>query len=97
MTKPVGTFRPSKEVVLDARDLLAALQSPDIGGEDGRRQAIARYLAGGDGWRDASQALGGAFTALPGFQSAGGKDDGGINQQVSEYLQRGPHKSGSPG
>ena len=39
-------------------DLLAAHGEQDAAA---RQHAIACYLAGGDGWRDAVKALGGAF------------------------------------
>jgi hypothetical protein len=56
-----GDFRPDAEAPLTLEELLALL---DGGGEDERRtreHAIACYLSGGDGWREALKTLGGTF------------------------------------
>ncbi|QNM81949.1 hypothetical protein H8M03_07850 [Sphingomonas sabuli] len=42
---------------VEAEDILEALA------EEQRREAVRRYFSGGDGWREASASLGGAFAA----------------------------------
>jgi hypothetical protein len=60
-----GKFTSAGEIPLDLADLLAVLEAqPETNARDWR-QAIACYLAAGDGWRDASQLLGGAFATGP--------------------------------
>jgi hypothetical protein len=55
-------FRTSAEEPLTLNELLALLDRAG-GGEDmaSREDAIACYLSGGDGWREAFRRLGGAF------------------------------------
>lgn len=53
-------FTAAEEAQLDAAELLALLQKQAKAAGD-RSGAIACYLSRGDGWRDASQRLGGAF------------------------------------
>jgi type IV secretory pathway VirJ component len=55
-------FRTDAEAPLSLNELLALLES---GGEGrSREDAIACYLSGSDGWRDAVKQLGGAFADL---------------------------------
>jgi hypothetical protein len=58
------------EAPLELSEVLSALGAP--GGDEGaaaRREAIACYLSGGDGWRDAGRRLGGAFSGKPSPES----------------------------
>jgi len=57
-----GKFDPVSEVAMDASELLAALGARD-GRCSERKAAIACYLSGGDGWRQAKGLLDGAFAA----------------------------------
>jgi hypothetical protein len=56
-----GNFRASAEAPLSLGDLLDLLAAG--GGKDGhsREHAIACYLSGDEGWRDALQLLDGTF------------------------------------
>ena len=59
-----GEFEAAGEASVDARELLAALRRPVAARISNRSEAIAKCLAGGDGWRDAAARLGGAFAAI---------------------------------
>jgi hypothetical protein len=54
-------FRSDAEAPLSLDDLLALLGSGADADERTRQDAIACYLAGGEGWRDAMRMLGGTF------------------------------------
>jgi hypothetical protein len=54
-------FRDSAEGPLGLDDLLALLGSDACADERSRKDAIACYLSGSDGWRDAMKTLGGTF------------------------------------
>jgi hypothetical protein len=54
-------FRVDAEAPLSLEDLLALLASNGDVDERSRRDAIACYLSGSDGWRDAMKMLGGTF------------------------------------
>jgi hypothetical protein len=56
-----GDFRVGAEATLSLNELLDLLAA--VGENDGRSRedAIACYLSGSDGWRDAVKFLGGAF------------------------------------
>ena len=56
-----GDFRSAAEAPLSLDELLALLGSGTDADERSRKDAIACYLSGGDGWRDAVKALGGTF------------------------------------
>jgi hypothetical protein len=56
-----GKFTAADEAPLDAAEILAALEAQAGGSRRDRQDAIACYLAAGDGWRDALQLLDGAF------------------------------------
>ena len=60
MARYEGDFRTDAEAPLTLEELLALL---DSGGSDARSRedAIACFLAGGEGWREALKTLGGAF------------------------------------
>jgi type IV secretory pathway VirJ component len=53
-------FRTDAEAPLSLNELLALLDSGEAQGRT-REDAIACYLSGSDGWRDAVKQLGGAF------------------------------------
>ena len=49
------------EAPLSLEELLALLNSGNEADDRSRQDAIACYLSGGEGWRDAVKMLGGAF------------------------------------
>ena len=61
MARHEGNFRPSAQAPLSLGELLDLLAGS--GGKDGpsREHAIACYLSGDEGWRDALQLLDGTF------------------------------------
>jgi hypothetical protein len=54
-------FRVSAEEPLSLDELLSLLGSHAVGGERSREDAIACYLSGSEGWREAVKLLGGTF------------------------------------
>jgi hypothetical protein len=46
---------------VDSADILAALAREQAKCPEERRDAVSRYLSGSEGWREASNVLGGAF------------------------------------
>jgi len=54
-------FRTHAEAPLSLDELLALLGPGTDAGERSREDAIACYLSGGEGWRDALKMLGGTF------------------------------------
>jgi hypothetical protein len=54
-------FREGAREPLNLNELLALLGASAEGGGRSREDAIACYLAGGDGWREAVKMLGGTF------------------------------------
>ena len=61
MARHEGDFRESAQKPLSLGELLALLgESAEREGRS-REDAIARYLSGGDGWREAVKVLGGTF------------------------------------
>ena len=61
MARHETDFRTDAEAPLSLDELLALLGSGANADERSRQDAIACYLSGGDGWRDAVKRLGGAF------------------------------------
>ena len=61
MSRYDGKLTAAGEAPVDAAELLAALESQPRLSPVERKDAIARYLAAADGWRDAARLLGGAF------------------------------------
>jgi hypothetical protein len=56
-----GDFRVGAEATLSLDELLDLLAMAGEGGGHSREDAIACYLSGSDGWREAVKVLGGAF------------------------------------
>jgi len=54
-------FREGAQEPLNLSDLLALLGNSAEGAGRSREDAIACYLSGGDGWREAVKVLGGTF------------------------------------
>jgi hypothetical protein len=54
-------FRADSEAPLSLDELLSLLGAGAVGDERSREDAIACYLSGSDGWRDAMKKLGGTF------------------------------------
>jgi hypothetical protein len=54
-------FCADAEAPLSLEDLLAMLGPPEDSDDRSRQDAIACYLSGADGWRDAMKVLGGTF------------------------------------
>ena len=60
MARYERNFRSETEEPLSLNELLALL-GPDAAGDRSREDAIACYLSGAEGWRDAMRLLGGTF------------------------------------
>ena len=56
-----GDFRNAAEAPLSIDELLTLLGDAGAGERKARDDAIACYLSGSDGWREAVKQLGGAF------------------------------------
>jgi hypothetical protein len=56
-----GNFGAGAKEPLSLNELLALLGNATEGDERSREDAIACYLSGGDGWREAVKRLGGTF------------------------------------
>ena len=61
MARHEGDFRKVAEAPLSLNELLDLLAAAGEGGAGSREDAIACYLSGSEGWRDAVQLLDGAF------------------------------------
>ena len=61
MARHERDFRVDAEAPLSLDDLLALLGNGADGSDRSRQDAIACYLSGSDGWKDAVKALGGTF------------------------------------
>ena len=61
MARHEGDFRIDAEAPLSLDELLALLGSAAHADDRARRDAIACYLSGSEGWRDALKMLGGTF------------------------------------
>lgn len=61
MARHEGDFRASAEELLSLDELLALLGNAAESQGRSREDAIACYLSGGDGWREALKLLGGTF------------------------------------
>ena len=56
-----GKIGSDDDLEIEAADIFAALAADRRVETPDRKAAFARYLSGGDGWRDALQQLDGAF------------------------------------
>ena len=61
MARHERDFRTDAEAPLSLEELLSLLGSGADCDERSRQDAIACYISGGDGWRDAVKVLGGTF------------------------------------
>ena len=61
MARHEGDFRGRAQEPLSLSELLALLGNAGECDERSREDAIACYLSGGDGWREAVKLLGGTF------------------------------------
>ena len=61
MARHEGNFRVNAEAPLSLNELLDLLAVSGERGGQTREDAIACYLSGGEGWREAVKSLGGAF------------------------------------
>jgi len=59
-----GNLEAAAEAKLDAEELLSALSSSLSKGQRERQDAIACFLSASEGWRDAKEALKGAFASV---------------------------------
>ena len=71
MARHEGNFRPSAKAPLSLAELLDLLATSGGEGQRSREHAIACYLSGDEGWRDALQLLDGTFA-----EGAAGLRDG---------------------
>jgi hypothetical protein len=56
-----ASFEGKEEQTAEAEEILAALARQGLGPDSRRKEAVSRYLSAGEGWREASSVLGGAF------------------------------------
>ena len=70
-----GDISAASEASIELEELLAAFGSVAVAGSS-RSDAMAQFLSGAEGWRDARKALRGAFagTTATGPGLTGGKD-----------------------
>ena len=61
MARHEGDFRGQAQEQLSLQQLLALLGDAEACDDRTREDAIACYLSGGDGWREAVKLLGGTF------------------------------------
>ena len=61
MARHEGDFRSREQEPLSLNELLALLGNTGEGDGHSREDAIACYLSGSDGWREAMKQLGGTF------------------------------------
>ena len=74
MARHERDFRNDAEAPLSLDELLALLGPATDAGERSREDAIACYLSGGEGWRDALKRLGGTFAG----------EDAGLKERKSD-------------
>jgi hypothetical protein len=60
-----GNLKAAGEAELDIDELLSALSSRSAAGANARQDAIACFLSGAEGWREARGKLKGTFARLP--------------------------------
>lgn len=61
MSRNEGRIGTGDEAAVDAAEILAQIERDAANTSLPRPLAVARYLSAGDGWREASLGLGGAF------------------------------------
>ena len=61
MARHEDDFRRGAQKPLNLNEVIALLGHSAEGDQASREDAIACYLSGGDGWREAMKALGGTF------------------------------------
>ncbi|HVL78540.1 MAG TPA: hypothetical protein VM346_04540 [Sphingomicrobium sp.] len=61
MSRHEGKFTGASEAPLEMAELLETMSARTAFTSRDRQDAIACYLSAGDGWRDALDAIGGAF------------------------------------
>ena len=74
MARHERDFRNHAEAPLSLDELLALLGPASDADQRSREDAIACYLSGGEGWRDALKMLGGTFAG----------DDAGLRERKSD-------------
>lgn len=65
MSRNEGRVGTGCESAIDAAEILEEIAAGERATRLDRRVAVARYLAAGEGWREASTTLGGAFAPAP--------------------------------
>ena len=65
MARFEGNLKAAGEAKLDVDELLSELASTSPANAKARADAIACFLSASEGWRDAREALKGAFASLP--------------------------------
>ena len=68
-----GKLTAAEESTIDAAELLAALGAQAAISPSERKEAIIRYLSASEGWRDASEMLGGTFADEAGVKPGEGQ------------------------
>ncbi|HWU92358.1 MAG TPA: hypothetical protein VN106_03830 [Sphingomicrobium sp.] len=68
MARHEPNIRASVRTEVDIDELLSLLRDATDATESERREAIACYLSGSEGWNDALQRLGGAFADATGLK-----------------------------
>ena len=69
MSRNEGKIGGQGEAAIDAAEILAALRRESRGARS-RKDAVRCYLAAGEGWKEASRLLGGAFADSSGLMQA---------------------------
>ncbi len=70
MSRNEGKIGEQGAAAVDAAEILAALRRESGRGARSRQDAVRCYFAAGDGWKEASQMLGGAFAESSGLTRA---------------------------
>ena len=70
MSRNEGKIGGQGEAAIDAAEILAALRRETDGGATSRQDAVRQCLAAGEGWKEASELLGGAFADGSGLMQA---------------------------
>ena len=70
MSRNEGKIGGQGEAAVDAAEILAALRREAGEGATSRQDAVRCYLAADEGWKEASELLGGAFADGSGLTQA---------------------------